>query len=107
MSSFNEREKGFENKYKHDEELRFKVTARRNKLLGLWAAGRMGLTGAAADAYAREVVRSDFEAKGDADVLQKVLADLTAKKLDVSEHAVRRRMDELLVEAKAQLMKEV
>lgn len=107
MSSFNDREKGFENKFKHDEQLRFKVGARRNKLLGLWAAGQMGLTGAAADAYAKEVVRSDFEAPGDDDVLKKVLGDLKAKKLDVTEHTVRRRMDELMAEAKTQLMKEV
>ncbi len=107
MASFNEREKGFEAKYSHDEALRFKVGARRNKLLGLWAAAQMGLSGAAADAYAKEVVRSDFEAPGDDDVLRKVLGDLTAKKVAATEHGVRRRMDELMVEAKAQLMKEV
>jgi hypothetical protein len=107
MASFNEREKGFENKFKHDQELQFKAMARRNKLLGLWAAEKMGITGAAADAYAKEVVRADFEAPGDDDVLKKVLGDLKAKKIDASEHTIRRRMDELLVEAKTQLSKEV
>ena len=106
MSSFNEREKGFENKFKHDEQLRFKVGARRNKLLGIWAAGLMGMTGAAAEAYAKEVVRSDFDSPGDEDVLKKVLGDLKAKKVDATEHSVRRRMDELMAEAKAQIMKE-
>ncbi|MSO71483.1 MAG: DUF1476 domain-containing protein [Alphaproteobacteria bacterium] len=106
MASFNDREKGFENKFKHDEQLRFKVGARRNKLLGIWAAGLMGITGAAAEAYAMEVVHSDFEAPGEDDVLKKVLGDLKAKKVDATEHSVRRRMDELLVEAKAQLMQE-
>ncbi len=106
MASFNEREKGFENKFKHDEALRFKAMARRNKLLGLWAADKLGLSGAAADAYAKEVVRSDFEAPGDDDVLKKVLKDLQAKKVEATEHSVRRRMDELLVEAKTQIMKE-
>ena len=106
MANFNEREKGFENKFKHDQEMQFKAVARRNKLLGLWAAEKMGLTGSAADAYAKEVVRSDFEAAGDDDVLQKVLGDLKAKKIEASEHGIRRRMDELLVEAKAQRSKE-
>ena len=85
MTTFNEREKGFEAKFKHDEELRFKVTARRNKLLGLWAAKQMGLDDDAAAAYARDVVRADFEEPGDDDVLRKVLADLVAKSVESSE----------------------
>lgn len=106
MTTFNEREKGFEAKFRHDEELRFRVTARRNKLLGLWAAGLLDLQGEAAVAYAKEVVRSDFEAPGDNDVLKKVLADLQGKNPQTSQKFVRRRMDELLAEAKAQLMQE-
>ncbi len=106
MTSFNEREKGFEAKFKHDEELRFKVTARRNKLLGLWAAELMGLDDDAAAAYGREVVRADFEEPGDDDVLRKVLADLEAKGVESSEHRLRKRMNELLGEAKQQVMDE-
>ena len=75
MASFDDREKGFESKYKLDEELRFKAMARRNKLLGLWAADLMGITGADADEYAKEVVKSDFEKPGDEDVLEKLLQD--------------------------------
>ena len=107
MTTFNEREKGFEAKFKHDEELRFKVTARRNKLLGLWAAEQMGLDADAAAAYARDVVRADFEEPGDDDVLRKVARDFEAKSVESSEHRLRRRMDELMAEAKQQIMNEV
>lgn len=103
MSSFNEREQGFENKFKRDEELKFKATARRNKLLGLWAADLMGITGDDAEAYAKEVVQSDFERPGDDDVLEKVHGDLQAKGLDTSEHIVRKHMDQLLGEAVRQI----
>jgi hypothetical protein len=96
MASFDDREKSFENKFKRDEELRFKASARRNKLLGLWAADLMGLTGAEAEAYAKEVVKSDFERPGDEDVLEKVHGDLQAKGLDTSEHIVRKHMDDLM-----------
>jgi hypothetical protein len=96
MAGFNEREKAFESKFKHDEELRFKAMARRNKLLGLWAAGQMGLGDGEANAYAMEVVKSDFEEAGDDDVLRKVLGDLQAKGVASSEHTVRKHMDELL-----------
>lgn len=106
MTTFDEREKGFEAKFRRDEELRFRVTARRNKLLGLWAAELLGLQGEAAEAYAKEVVRSDFETPGDNDVLQKVLADLQGKDTQMSQEIVRRRMDEFLAEAEAQLMQE-
>ncbi|MEM9685185.1 MAG: DUF1476 domain-containing protein [Pseudomonadota bacterium] len=107
MSTFNDREKGFENKFKHDEELQFKAEARRNKLLGLWAADLMGLTGADAQAYAGEVIQSDFEEPGDDDVLRKVFGDLQAKGVDKSEHQVRREMDELMVTARDQIMHEL
>ncbi len=106
MTNFNEREKGFEAKFKHDEELRFKVVARRNKLLGLWAAGLMGLEGEAVEAYAKDVVRSDFEAPGDDDVLRKVLDDLTGKGIEASEKLVRKHMNDLLAEAKDQIMQD-
>lgn len=99
MSDFSDREKGFERKFAMDEELRFKATARRNKLLGLWAAEKLGKTGADADAYAKEVVASDFVEAGDDDVLRKVKADFDAAGVDQSEHQIRRTMDELLAQA--------
>jgi hypothetical protein len=99
---FKDREKGFESKYAHDEELRFKVMARRNKLLGLWAAGLNGLSGTDADSYARTVVQADFEEAGDNDVFRKLKADLAAK---ASDQAIRAKMDELLAEAADQVTK--
>jgi hypothetical protein len=107
MTTFNEREKGFEQKYKHDQELQFKVNARRNKLLGLWAAERMGLTGADAEAYAKEVVQADFEKPGDADVVAKVVKDLSAKGEPVTELEVTKELGRLLAVAKEQIMKQV
>lgn len=104
--SFKKREKGFESKWAHDEELRFKVMARRNKLLGLWAAGEMGLTGAAADAYAREVVQADFEEAGDEDVFRKIRKDFDAKGIKHSDHIIRRKMEELLTVAADQVQSE-
>lgn len=106
MSTFDERERQFEAQYSRDQELRFKVNVRRNRLLGEWAAAQMGLTGEAAAAYARSVVEADFDRPGDADVVQKVLGDLTAKGIDIDERRLRRRMDELLATAKAQVMSE-
>ncbi len=103
MASFQDREKGFENKYKHDQEKLFKITARRNKLLGLWAAGQMGITGEAADAYAKTVVASDFERPGDSDVVEKVLGDLKAKGQEITEHKLRAEMERLGREAEAQI----
>lgn len=99
MSDFSDREKGFERKFALDEELRFKATARRNKLLGLWAAEKLGKTGDAAESYAREVVAADFEEAGDDDVLRKVKNDLDAGGVDQSEHQIRRTMDELMAQA--------
>lgn len=99
MNTFNKREEGFEAKFAHDEELRFKANARRNKLLGLWAAGLLGLSGADAENYAKEVVRSDFEEAGDDDVFRKVRADFDKNNVDQSDHQLRRTMDELMAEA--------
>ena len=107
MSTFDRREKAFENKYAHDSEMQFKAEARRNKLLGLWAAEKMGLSGADAESYAREVVMSDFEEAGDEDVFRKVMGDLTAKGVKVPETAVRNQMRDLMAEAKAQIMQEI
>lgn len=106
MSSFDDREKGFERKFVHDSELEFKAMARRNKLLGLWAAEKMGLSGADADAYAKEVVKSDFQEAGDHDVFRKVKADLDAKDAGQSEHQIRREMEDLLTKAREQVQKE-
>ncbi|MCZ8314481.1 DUF1476 domain-containing protein [Phreatobacter sp.] len=103
MSTFDQRQEGFEKKFAHDEELRFKATARRNKLLGLWAAELMGKTGADAEAYAKSVVMSDFEEAGDDDVFRKVKADLDAANAGQSEHQIRRTMDELMATAIAQI----
>ncbi len=104
--TFDKREKGFEAKWAHDEELRFKVFARRNKLLGVWAAGEMGITGAGADAYAKEVVAADFEKPGEDDVFAKVRKDFDAKGIALSDHVLRRKMEELLETAKAQVEQE-
>ncbi len=91
MTTFEEREKAFEAKYKRDQELRFKVGARRNKLLGLWAAQLMGLSGDAAQGYAREVVAADFQRPGDQDVVEKIIQDLAGKGVEMSEHRVPAR----------------
>jgi hypothetical protein len=105
MTTFDEREKSFEQKFKHDQEVRFKVHARRNKLLGLWAAGKMGLSGAEAEAYAKTVVEADFQKPGDEDVLDKVVKDLSAKGISTGQAEVRREMDRLLETAKEQVAK--
>ena len=107
MTTFDEREKGFEAKYKHDQELQFKVGARRNKLLGIWAAELLGFSGDDASAYAREVIESDFDEPGDDDVLRKVMADLSTKGVDKSEHQVRKQMDDLMVVARRQIKEEI
>lgn len=104
--SFNDREKAFEDKFKHDKEMEFKVHARRNKLLGLWAAEQMRITGADADAYARTVVRADFERPGDEDVLEKVLTDLQGHGIETDRATVRYEMDKLLRLAMEQIKSE-
>ncbi len=105
--AFEKREKGFESKWAHDEELRFKVFARRNKLLGLWAAGEMGIAGVGADAYAKDVVAADFEKPGEEDVFEKLRKDFDAKGIALSDHMLRRKMEELLETAKSQIQQEV
>ncbi len=106
MTTFDKRKDEAETRYKHDQELDFKAGARRNKLLGLWAAEQMGITGESADAYAKEVVISDFDRPGDEDVLEKVLKDLTDKGLDISAHRVRKEMDQLMEVAHEQVRNE-
>jgi len=103
MTTFDKREKDFEKKYAHDEELRFKATARRNKLLGVWAAEKLGLAGPEADAYAKAVVMADFEEAGDDDVFRKLRQDFDAKAVAQSDHQIRRTMDELMEQAIAQI----
>ena len=103
MASMKDREDGFERKFAFDEELRFKATARRNKLLGLWAAEKLGKSGADADAYAKEVVASDFEEAGDEDVFRKVRRDLDAAGANVTDEQIRGSMTELLAVAVDQI----
>jgi hypothetical protein len=104
---FEDRKKAFENKWAHDEALRFKVMARRAKLLGLWAAGEMGLSAAEAETYAREVAAADMAEAGDEDIFRKVKQDLEARNVARSEYIIRKKMDELLAVAKEQMMHEV
>lgn len=106
MTTFNDREKSFEKKFEKDQELQFKVTARRNKLLGLWAAGLLGKTGDAAEAYAKEVVLADFEKPGDSDVVEKLVKDLAAGGKPMEDHTIRKQAERLAVEAKKQIMTE-
>ncbi len=103
MTDMRDREKAFENKFAHDEELKFKSMARRNKLLGLWAAELLGKTGDDAEAYAKAVVMSDLEEAGDEDVYRKVRADFDAAGIDKSEHQLRSKMLELLAIAVEQI----
>lgn len=103
MSSMNDRENAFENKFAHDEELKFKAEARRNKLLGLWAAELLGKSGDDAEAYAKTVVLADFEEAGDEDVFRKVRGDFDAGGVEQSDHQIRRKMDELLAVAVEQI----
>lgn len=105
MTTFDEREKGFESKFALDQEQEFKAVARRNKLLGLWAADKMGLSPESADAYAAAVVRADFEQPGDEDVVRKVSGDLKDSGLSVSESELRSKMDELMSHAREQIRK--
>jgi len=103
MTTFDKREEGFEKQFAHDEELKFKATARRNKLFGLWAAQKLGLSGAEAEAYAKEVVLANFAEGGEDNVFKKVRTDFDAKKVAQSDHQIRRTLDELMAEAVAQI----
>jgi hypothetical protein len=107
MTTFKDREKAFERKFAHDEELRFRATARRNKLLGLWAAEKLGLSGDEAQDYAKQVVRADLAEPGEEDVFRKVRADFDAKSVDQSDHQIRRAMTDLLAEAVQQIESEI
>ena len=106
MSTFDKREKGEEAKYAREEELGFKINARRNKLLGLWAADRMGMQGADAEAYAKECVMADFDEPGEEDVFRKVDEDLKKANAPVSEHDLRRKMSGLIDTARAEVENE-
>jgi hypothetical protein len=106
MTNFEDREKGFERKFAHDEELKFKATARRNRLLGLWAAAQLGLAGDAAQAYARDVIKADLAEPGEEDVFRKIRADFDAKGVNQSDHQIRRQMAELMGQAVSQIESE-
>lgn len=103
MTTFDKREEGFEKKFAHDEELRFKANARRNKLLGLWAAEKLGIAGPDANVYAKDVVMADFEQAGDDDVFRKLRKDFDAKGVTQSDVDIRRAMTELMEQAIAQI----
>jgi hypothetical protein len=104
MTTFDDRERAFENKYARDEEMQFRILARRNRLLGQWAARLMGLTEAESDAYAKDVVRADFEEAGDEDVIRKLLGDLTSAGVDCDDAKIREALQHKSVEARRQLM---
>lgn len=106
MTNFDDRERAFEAKFAHDEDMKFRMTARRNRLLGEWAAGRMALTPEETDAYAKAVVQADFEEIGDEDVIRKVLGDLTSAGIDADEATVRSALETAAVEARRQLMQQ-
>jgi hypothetical protein len=103
MTTFDKRKDAFESKFARDEELKFKATARRNKLLGLWAAEKLGKTGEEGEGYAREVIRSDMQEAGDEDVFRKVRSDFDAAGIEQSDHQIRRTMDELMAKAVEQI----
>jgi hypothetical protein len=104
MTTFDDRERAFEAKFARDEEMQFRVLARRNRLLGEWAADKMGLSDAEKDAYAKDVVRADFEEAGDEDVIRKLLGDLTSAGVEIDEAAIREALGHKSVEARRQLM---
>jgi hypothetical protein len=107
MTTFDDRERAFETKYAHDEELRFRVIARRNRLLGGWAARLMGLSDAEADAYAKDVIRADFEEAGDEDVIRKLLGDLTAAGVETDESKIREALAHKEAEARRQIIEQI
>ena len=104
MTTFNEREQAFEAKFAHDKDMAFRILARRNRLLGEWAGQRMGLTEVEGDAYAKEVIRAEFEEAGDEDVIRKLLGDLTAAGVEIDEATIRAEMGHKEVDARRQLM---
>ncbi len=106
MTGFDDREKAFENKFAHDQDLQFKITARRNRLLGEWAAQKMGLTAEETDAYAKAVVQADFEEAGDEDVVRKLMGDLTSAGVDVDDAGIRQAMEDMRVEARRQFIEQ-
>jgi hypothetical protein len=103
MTTFDEREKGFEAKFARDEALRFKATARRNRYLGVWAAGLLGFSGADSEAYVKDVIRADFLEPGDADVIAKVLGDFKAKGVAMTEAQLHKKLDDLMGQALAEI----
>jgi hypothetical protein len=104
MTQFNDRERAFESKFAHDEEMKFRLIARRNRLLGEWAAAKMGLSEEETSSYAKDVVRADFEEAGDEDVIRKVLGDLTAAGVETSDAEIRQTLEHKVAEAKRQLI---
>lgn len=105
MTTFDERERAFENKFQHDEELLFRIRAKRDKLVGLWAAGLLGLVEADAEAYARQIIDQDFGAAGPHDIRDRIVADLKAQQVDISEHRIEKEMERLLDVARERVMK--
>lgn len=106
MTGFDDRKKDAERKFQHDEEMRFKIMARRAKLLGLWVAGQLGLKGDGAEAYAKSMVAEDMTKPGDDDIVAKVIADLKVKGIEMSEHRIRKELEGFAAQAREQLMKE-
>src|SRR4051812_20146218 len=106
MTQFDDRERAFESKFAHDEEMKFRITARRNRLLGQWAARQMGLTDAEAESYAKDVIRSDFEEAGDHDVVRKVLGDLTAAGVEVDQDKITDALRNKEIEARRQIIEQ-
>ena len=106
MSTFDDRERAFEAKYARDEEMQFRIIARRNRLLGEWAARLMGLSEAESESYAKDVIRADFEEAGDDDVVRKVLGDLTGAGVDADEAKIREAMGHKMVEARRQIIEQ-
>ena len=104
MTTFDDRERAFESQYARDQEMQFKIVARRNRLLGHWAAKKMGLTEAESDAYARDVIRADFEEAGDEDVIRKLLGDLTSAGVEIDEGSIRQALEHKTVEARRQFI---
>lgn len=106
MTDFHDRERAFEAKFAHDADMQFRITARRNRLLGEWAAAKMGLTPAESEAYAKAVVQADFEEAGDEDVVRKLLGDLTAAGVEVDDATIRTALTDCAIEARRQFMEE-